>query len=748
MTIFINTPNEKRYIFYPASNGEFKFRICCNNDCHVALATQPHEALPMYEIAIGGWNNTKSIIRKFGEQPDFAAAATPNILNNNEMRGFWVRWLDNTISVGREGESQAFMSHKDPNLLPIKYVGICTAYGSTGSWLFDEIPINGIVPYHPMKADLVGSQNMKFVKTPNEKKYKYYPAQGEIFTFNVCCTNDCHISLSTHMDWVTPIYEIAIGGWSNSKSIIRLIGKEPNVVAAITPNIVNPNEMRGFWVSWDNNVIQVGRTGESVPFMSYKDVNLFDIKYVGICTAFGSTGTWLLKEMASAKEIVSLPTGILNDNSKLTSVNTPNLQKYIFYPARGETFSFKVRCSNDCHVSLSTNPQELLPMYVIVIGGWNNSKSVIRKIGSPPDLVEAMTPSIVNSKEYRSFWVCWYGNVIQVGRDGENVPFMAYKDENLFMVKYVGIYTAFGSTGSWLLDENFKADLVRNPSNCLKIETPKEKAYKFYKIHGERLNFKISCSHDCLLALSAQPLEGLPMYEIVIGGWGNTKSVIRQIGLQPAEVTEVLTPDILASDKLLGFWISWSNNTLSVGRAGESMSFMSHKDAKLFPITYVGISSGNGATGTWQFEDKTISPGNWFATSNGVLPPAAISCNLNDKELNYVARVKYNGNLIPGRLQSTQGLCYITYKGKVLSFNNYEVFVSGNASWAPVVNGRLPSNALVGGYTDDGELLYIGRALHLGNLTPGKVQHSKGCCLISHQNREIACPEYEVCVTN
>lgn len=133
----VNTPDKKRYIFYPAYNGEFKFKVCCANDCHVALSSQPLEKGRIYEIAIGGWSNTKSIIRIIGQSPDVAAAATPGIVNNNELRGFWVRWRDNTISVGREGENSPFMSHRDPQLFDVKYVGICTAYGSSGSWLFE-----------------------------------------------------------------------------------------------------------------------------------------------------------------------------------------------------------------------------------------------------------------------------------------------------------------------------------------------------------------------------------------------------------------------------------------------------------------------------------------------------------------------------------------------------------------------------------------------------------------------------------
>ncbi|XP_061392867.1 C3 and PZP-like alpha-2-macroglobulin domain-containing protein 8 [Musca vetustissima] len=138
MKTYVTTPDRKRYIFYPApSNKQFQFKICCSNDCHVALTTEPQEYHPIYEVVIGGWNSTKSVIRYGGKQPDVAITATPNIVNTNEMRGFWIRWRDQTISVGREGEATAFMSYKDAQLFDVKFLGICTAYGSMGSWLFD-----------------------------------------------------------------------------------------------------------------------------------------------------------------------------------------------------------------------------------------------------------------------------------------------------------------------------------------------------------------------------------------------------------------------------------------------------------------------------------------------------------------------------------------------------------------------------------------------------------------------------------
>lgn len=136
----------------------------------------------------------------------------------------------------------------------------------------------------------------------------------------------------------------------------------------------------------------------------------------------------------------------------IIKVNTPNEYKHRFYPARGKIFQFRVRCANDCTIRLSSKPQSHLPAHEIVIGAWSNTKSTIFKDKNVQFELIVLTPSILMSNEFRGFWISWYDNVIRVGREGEAIPFMSYKEPNLYPVEYVGICTAFGSTGSWLID--------------------------------------------------------------------------------------------------------------------------------------------------------------------------------------------------------------------------------------------------------------------------------------------------------
>lgn len=89
------------------------------------------------QVFIGGWSNTKSVIRKNRTKPDVAETETPDILSAGEFRGFWIKWEDGTISAGKEGEGEAFLTYSDPEPIAIGHYGVCTGWGASGTWLIE-----------------------------------------------------------------------------------------------------------------------------------------------------------------------------------------------------------------------------------------------------------------------------------------------------------------------------------------------------------------------------------------------------------------------------------------------------------------------------------------------------------------------------------------------------------------------------------------------------------------------------------
>ena len=88
---------------------------------------------------------------------------------------------------------------------------------------------------------------------------------------------------------------------------------------------------------------------------------------------------------------------------------------------------------------------------------------------------------------------------------------------------------------------------------------------------------------------------------MVIGGWDNTKSVIRSCQ-QCDNVMETLH-NPLNEDFFMPFWVSWSGNVIRVGQGTElfQQEFLHLDDSNPKSINYIGISSGWNAEGSWIF---------------------------------------------------------------------------------------------------------------------------------------------------
>ncbi len=124
--------------------------------------------------------------------------------------------------------------------------------------------------------------------------------------FSVKAGNDAHILLSeeaarrVHDDKYA---EIVLGGWSGTKSIIRL-GNQNAHNTVDTPNILDATSYREFWLSWDHNMVKVGRglhVGQEV-FMEKRYP--FNIKHMSVWNGFGSPGAW---QIYICRQIISEP---------------------------------------------------------------------------------------------------------------------------------------------------------------------------------------------------------------------------------------------------------------------------------------------------------------------------------------------------------------------------------------------------------------------------------------------------------
>lgn len=132
------------YHFREAHGSAITFSVQASNDAHLALTPGPAVAAPMYEIFIGGWNNTKSAIRYtkaivFDEHisEDMCMVDTPDIVSGDEMRFFMVSWFNGNIQVFVKGEPTPFLSWQDPEPITVTHYGYRTKQGASGRWRFE-----------------------------------------------------------------------------------------------------------------------------------------------------------------------------------------------------------------------------------------------------------------------------------------------------------------------------------------------------------------------------------------------------------------------------------------------------------------------------------------------------------------------------------------------------------------------------------------------------------------------------------
>lgn len=291
---------------------------------------------------------------------------------------------------------------------------------------------------------------------------------------------------------------------------------------------------------------------------------------------------------------------------------------------------------------------------------------------------------------------------------------------------------------------------------AITISTENKLEYHFYPVSGKQIQFRIKAPNDAHIALTPGPYEGYPMLEVFIGGWSNSKSVVRKNREKP-DVVEESTPDILSADELRGFWIRWNDGgEITVGKEGEQVAFLSYVDPQPFEILYFGVCTGWGASGEWLIEDANVSapapsaPADdqlggitWVDATEGVLPPGAVVGGEDDEPL-YVGRANHEGALIPGKVKFSHGVCYVAWGGLEHAKTEYQVLCNCNAIWVPVTGDNIPPNALPAGQTEDGEPLFVGRVNHQSSLTPGKVHPSHACLYIPYGGQEISFSEFEI----
>ncbi|XP_049542705.1 uncharacterized protein LOC125955608 [Anopheles darlingi] len=118
--------------------------------------------------------------------------------------------------------------------------------------------------------------------------------------------------------------------------------------------------------------------------------------------------------------------------------------------------------------------------------------------------------------------------------------------------------------------------------------------------------------------------------------------------------------------------------------------------------------------------------------------------DIND-EVIYVGRAIYNRCQLVAKVIQTRGVSYVAFDGKEIVVETVEVLVDdGRYCWEFGKDGAVPETAVQIGKSNNGETLYVGRAIIETSMTPGTILRFKGVLSIPFDNVENEFRAYEV----
>lgn len=131
----------------------------------------------------------------------------------------------------------------------------------------------------------------------------------QLMTFTVLTCNDATLLLSENStDQTNNIFEIVLGGWTNSKSVIRN-ATQGSALVSTSHSPLSCTATRAFYIRWDLNILRIGNlTGQSgawtpaSPFLTWNMTSTHKINYVFVAS-WDKPGNWTFGEFWSLSPV-------------------------------------------------------------------------------------------------------------------------------------------------------------------------------------------------------------------------------------------------------------------------------------------------------------------------------------------------------------------------------------------------------------------------------------------------------------
>eukprot|EP00058_Branchiostoma_floridae_P006413 XP_002591901.1 hypothetical protein BRAFLDRAFT_89421 [Branchiostoma floridae] len=208
------------------------------------------------------------------------------------------------------------------------------------------------------------------------------------------------------------------------------------------PRVVNGYTVRqGYCSSFGDNLGSISGTGITLQDCAQHCDTRPD------CAAFTVITNKTCSPMSKPCADPTNPTSLFYEKETVCKIKaTNNIYRYRWDlpPLTTSPFRFDVKASHDIHIALA---QDMNQMYEIVIGGWRNQKSVIRREKQGQIKVKARTPGIASPALFQTFSIQWAADgTISVSKVPGTAPFMSWRDPAPLSIHHVGYTTGFGSS--------------------------------------------------------------------------------------------------------------------------------------------------------------------------------------------------------------------------------------------------------------------------------------------------------------
>jgi len=128
----------------------------------------------------------------------------------------------------------------------------------------------------------------------------------------------------------------------------------------------------------------------------------------------------------------------------------------------------------------------------------------------------------------------------------------------------------------------------------------------FLTKHQRSFSVKVKCTSDAYILLKS-PLSDEMEYEILLGGWGNRASVIRQ-GKQGKDLNHLLYPVFKPNNEYVNVLITFTDKNIEVFLQDSKQTFMAPHNITVSSwntlFLEVHLASWEDSTATWSFKDS------------------------------------------------------------------------------------------------------------------------------------------------